>query len=102
VYSATKAGVNAVTRACAEEFGAFGVRVNSIAPGFIDTPMTSVARETDPARRAAYLDGMAKASPLNIIGAPRDIALAALYLASDASRFVTGQVIRANGGVFML
>lgn len=102
VYSATKAAVNAVTRACAVEFGAFGVRVNSIAPGFIDTPMTSAARETDPARRAAYLDGMAKASPLNIIGAPRDIALAALYLASDASRFVTGQVIRANGGVFML
>jgi 3-oxoacyl-[acyl-carrier protein] reductase len=102
VYSATKAGVNAVTRACAVEFGAFGVRVNSIAPGFIDTPMTSVARETDPARRAAYLDGMAKASPLDIIGAPRDIALAVLYLASDASRFVTGQVLRANGGVFML
>lgn len=102
VYSATKAGVNAVTRACAVEFGEFGVRVNSIAPGFIDTPMTSVARETDPERRAAYLEGMAKASPLNIIGAPRDIALAVLYLASDASRFVTGQVIRANGGVFML
>lgn len=102
VYSATKAAVNAITRACAVEFGAFGVRVNSIAPGFIDTPMTSVARETDPARRAAYLEGMANASPLNIIGAPRDIALAALYLASDASRFVTGQVIRANGGVFML
>jgi 3-oxoacyl-[acyl-carrier protein] reductase len=102
VYSATKAGVNAVTRACAVEFGAFGVRVNSIAPGLIDTPLTSVGRDADPQVKRAFFAQAAKSSPLNLTGEPLDIALAVLYLACDASRFVTGQVLRANGGVFML
>jgi 3-oxoacyl-[acyl-carrier protein] reductase len=101
VYSATKAGVNAITRGCAVEFGAFGVRVNSIAPGLIDTPLTSVGRTT-PQQKAEFFAMAARTSPLNMTGVPRDIALAALYLASDAGRFVTGQVMRPNGGTFML
>jgi 3-oxoacyl-[acyl-carrier protein] reductase len=102
----TKAAVNALTRSAAREFGAFGVRVNSIGPGWIETPMVSyrfrdAAGDLDPQKREAALEMFAKASPLGLTGVPRDIALAALYLASDASRFVTGQVLRPNGGAVM-
>jgi 3-oxoacyl-[acyl-carrier protein] reductase len=102
VYAMTKGAVNVCTRACAREFGPHGIRVNAIGPGFIYTPLTTAAHENDPVRRDAYLKAMAQPSPLGIIGEPRDIALAVLYLASDASRFVTGQVLRPNGGVSMV
>jgi 3-oxoacyl-[acyl-carrier protein] reductase len=102
-YGMTKAAVQAATRSAATEFGALGVRVNVVAPGWTVTPMTSFrfrneAGEIDPATREAALQRFAKISPLGLIGQPRDIALAVLYLASDASRFVTGQVLRPNGG----
>jgi len=102
VYSMTKAAVNACTRNCAMEFGKYGVRVNGIAPGFTDTPMTSAAMEPDPQKRQAIKEAAAKASPLGIFGEPRDIGLAVLYLASDAARFITGQTIRVNGGTSMV
>jgi 3-oxoacyl-[acyl-carrier protein] reductase len=106
VYAMTKAAVNSLTRNAAREFGAFGVRVNSVGPGWIDTPMVTyrfrdAAGEVDPQARAAVLQQMAEVSPLGVTGTPRDIALDILYLASDASRFVTGQVLRPNGGVVM-
>jgi 3-oxoacyl-[acyl-carrier protein] reductase len=106
VYAMTKTAVNALTRTAAKEFGGFGVRVNSVAPGFIDTPMVSyrfrdAKGAIDPAQHDATLKQMAQVSPLGLTGRPRDIALAILYLASDASRFVTGQVVRPNGGVVM-
>jgi 3-oxoacyl-[acyl-carrier protein] reductase len=105
-YALTKAAVNMLTRTCAKEFGAFGVRVNAIAPGWIETGMTAyrfknAAGAFDNATRDAALEMLSKASPLGLTGVPRDIALAMLYLASDASRFVTGQVLRPNGGVAM-
>ena len=105
-YALTKAGVNMLTRTCAKEFGAFGVRVNAVAPGWIETGMTAyrfknAVGEFDNATRDAALDMLSKASPLGLTGAPRDVALAVLYLASDASRFMTGQVLRPNGGVAM-
>lgn len=105
-YAMTKAAVNMLTRSSAKEFGAFGVRVNAIAPGWIETGMTeyrfkNAAGEFDNATRDAALQMMSKASPLGLTGVPRDIAMAMLYLASDASRFVTGQVLRPNGGVAM-
>lgn len=102
VYAMTKAAVNVCTRACAREFGPFGIRVNAIGPGFVYTPLTTAAREKDPGRREQILQMMAKATPLGTIGQPRDIALAVLYLASDASRFTTGQVLRPNGGAAMV
>ena len=102
VYAMTKGAVNVCTRACAREFGSYGIRVNAIGPGFIYTPLTTAAHENDPVRREEYLKAMAQPSPLGTIGEPRDIALAVLYLASDASRFVTGQVLRPNGGVSMV
>lgn len=106
VYAMTKAAVNALTRSAAREFGAFGVRVNSIGPGWIETPMVSYrfrdqAGNFDAQKREAAVGMFAKASPLGLTGVPRDIALCALYLASDASRFMTGQVLRPNGGAVM-
>ena len=105
-YALTKAGVNMLTRSCAKEFGGFGVRVNAIALGWIETGMTAyrfnnAAGEFDEATRDAALSMLSRASPLGLTGLPRDIALAMLYLASDASRFMTGQVLRPNGGVAM-
>ena len=98
--------MNSLTRTCAKEFGAFGVRVNAVAPGWIDTPLANTrfrnaAGEIVPELRERGLRERALASPLGITGVPRDIALAMLYLASDAGRFVTGQVIRSNGGASM-
>lgn len=105
-YAISKAGVNMLTRVAAQEFGAFGCRVNAVAPGFIETPMVATAYvnvegNVDPARRTAFLEARSEATPLRTTGKPRDVALAVLYLVSDASRFVTGQVLRPNGGVIM-
>lgn len=106
IYSLTKAGMNMLTRTAAKEFGVFGVRVNAVAPGWVDTPMgvhgfRDANGAIDPAKKAAGVRLRAQASPLGITGTPRDIALAVLYLATDASRFVTGQILRPNGGVAM-
>ena len=106
IYAMTKAGVNAITRSAAREFGTWGIRVNGVAPGWVDTPLgTGGFRDAsgalDPTSYAAGLKARAAASPLGITGEPRDIALAVLYLASDAARFVTGQLLRPNGGIAM-
>jgi 3-oxoacyl-[acyl-carrier protein] reductase len=106
VYGQTKAAVNMMTRDAAVEFGASGVRVNAIAPGWVETGMTVYrflddAGQVDPARREEVMRELAAWTPLRLTGVPRDIALAMLYLASDASRFVTGQVLNPNGGAVM-
>ena len=107
VYAMTKAAINMLTRSLAVEVGADGVRVNTIAPGFIDTPMvtyrfTKPDGSIDMAQKEAIFQARAEGTALHMIGEPMDIAFAMLYLASDASRFVTGQVIRPNGGSAML
>lgn len=106
MYAMTKSGVNALTRSVAREMGPFGIRVNTISPGFVETTMAgwSYRRpdgEDDEAQRETALGLRRQASPLGMIGEPRDIGLAMLYLASDASRFITGQNFRINGGVSM-
>ncbi|HEX7856133.1 MAG TPA: SDR family oxidoreductase [Sphingobium sp.] len=106
IYAMTKAGVNAITRSVARELGPYGVRTNSIAPGFVETPLashgfTASDGTVDAARREAILAQRGSVSPLGLTGTPDDIAWMMLYLASDASRFVTGQVLRPNGGVSM-
>lgn len=78
--------------------------MNAISPGWCDTPINADqyrdrTGEIDPGLRARRIAEMAALSPLGIVGAASDIAYAALYLASDASRFVTGQVLRVSGGV---
>jgi 3-oxoacyl-[acyl-carrier protein] reductase len=106
VYGITKAGVIQLTRTVAAELGPYHVRANAVAPGFIDTPMTqrnwtNADGTVDEARRRDMLGQRGAQSPLGITGEPQDIAYAMLYLASDASRFMTGQVVRPNGGVYM-
>lgn len=106
IYSMTKAAVNMLTRTVAKEFGPYGIRANAVAPGWVDTPMglhgfRDEAGAVSPERREEALQSRASVSPLGLTGTPRDIALAVLYLASDASRFVTGQILRPNGGVAM-
>lgn len=106
IYAMTKAGVSHLTRCAAMEFGANHIRVNAIAPGFTDTPMvqrnwTDASGTVDDAARTALLEARAAQSPLGTTAEPEDQTWAMLYLASDASRFVTGQVLRPNGGVVM-
>jgi 3-oxoacyl-[acyl-carrier protein] reductase len=106
VYGMTKAAVNSLTWTSAMELGTYGIRVNGIAPGWIDTPMTSQlyrddSGRIDPVKRDKVFSEMAGHSPLGRVGQVSDIAYALLYLAADASRFVTGQVLRVNGGESM-
>jgi acetoacetyl-CoA reductase/3-oxoacyl-[acyl-carrier protein] reductase len=90
-YAASKAGLIALARTAAREVGRFGVRVNVISPGWIETPMTAGAPEE--ARRRAIAE-----SALGRTGQPDDVARATLFLASDLARHVTGQVLRVDGG----
>jgi 3-oxoacyl-[acyl-carrier protein] reductase len=106
IYAMTKAGVSHLTRCAAMELGGANIRVNAIAPGFTDTPMvqrnwTNPDGSVDEGARDTLLGARAAQSPLHTTGTPEDQSWAMLYLASDASRFVTGQVIRPNGGVVM-
>jgi 3-oxoacyl-[acyl-carrier protein] reductase len=105
-YGMAKAAVVQLTRVLASELGPVGVRVNAVAPGFVETAMTSrhftaADGTVDDAHRTAVLGAVARTTPLRTVGRPEDVAHAVLYLASDASRFVTGQILRPNGGVAM-
>ncbi len=91
-YVASKAGVIGLTKTLAKEFGARGVRVNAVAPGFIETKMTEVL--TDEVREA-YLSQI----PLRKFGSPTDIANACLFLSSSKADYITGQVLSINGGM---
>jgi 3-oxoacyl-[acyl-carrier protein] reductase len=107
IYAATKAGVVALTRTLALELAKSEIRVNAIAPGMVDTQMSGRRyRNADgsqtPEQRAAMLADMKERIPLGIPGEPRDIAQAVVYLASDASRYMTGQVLHPNGGALMM
>jgi gluconate 5-dehydrogenase len=93
-YTAAKAGLLGLTRSLATEFSPHGVRVNAIAPGWIDTAMTRRAHLDDPARRTRILER----TPMGRLGDPADIGYAAVYLCSEAARFVTGIVLPVDGG----
>jgi 3-oxoacyl-[acyl-carrier protein] reductase len=102
-YSTSKAAAAQYSRGLAMEVAAKGVRVNTLAPGWTDTPMNErhVLRadgSVDAERKAAYVAMRAASAPMGVAGSPFDQAYAVLYLASDAARFVTGMVMRANGG----
>ncbi len=93
-YSASKAGVIALARTSAREVGRFGIRVNAVSPGFIRTPMTAdLSKEV--------LDDAIAETALGRLGEPRDIADAVLFLCSELSRHITGQVLRVDGGQLM-
>ena len=92
-YSASKGAVRAISKAAATTFGRLGVRVNALFPGIIETPMTqnlSTSKE--------LLDQLVRATPLQRLGKPADIANAALFLASDDSSYITGAEIVIDGG----
>jgi 3-oxoacyl-[acyl-carrier protein] reductase len=105
-YAMAKAAVSQLTKTLAVEMAPKGVRVNAIAPGPVDTRIvnynyTDAEGKEDKERHDAYLARMRKMVPLGIMGEPDDMAYAALYLASDAGRFMTGQTIHPNGGIAM-
>lgn len=91
-YSASKAGLIGFTKSVAQEFGSRGIRCNAIAPGFIETAMTEKLPED-------VRDNWIKTIPLRRSGKPDDVANIALFLASDLSSYVTGQVISVDGGM---
>ncbi|MCQ2294694.1 MAG: 3-oxoacyl-[acyl-carrier-protein] reductase [Bacteroidales bacterium] len=91
-YSSTKAGIIGFTRSLAKEIGSRSVRVNAVAPGFIETPMTKQLGE-------AALNEWLKAIPMRRPGQADDIARTCVYLACDLSTYITGQVLRCDGGL---
>lgn len=93
-YSASKTAIDGMTRAMAVELSPNGIRVNAIAPGFIYSEMTAKALDSDPERKAKVFGR----TPMGIMGQPEDIGNAALYLASDAAKYVTGVVLPVDGG----
>ncbi len=93
-YSATKAAVIGLTKGLAKEVGPSGVRVNAVSPGVIDTEMN---RE----HSAETMDVLKQDTPLNRIGRGEEVARAIYFLASDDASFITGQVLRVNGGFYI-
>lgn len=93
-YAASKAGLIALAKSIAQEVGSRGIRANAIAPGFIETAMTAALPES-------VREEWCKKIPLRRGGKPEDIAEVAVFLASDMSAYVTGQVIQVDGGMNM-
>ena len=93
-YSASKAGVIGLTKTLAREVASRGIRVNAVAPGFIDTEMT---RNLDETIRQKLIEQI----PLSRLGLPEDVARCVSFLVSDKSSYITGQVINLNGGMLM-
>ena len=93
-YSASKTGVLGMTRVLAVEFAPLGIRINSLAPGFIYSEMTDKALNADPERKKRVMDR----TPMGRMGQPEEIASAAIFLCSDAASFITGVNLPVDGG----
>ncbi len=93
-YSASKAGVIGFTKTIAREFAQRGINVNAIAPGYIETPMTDALPEK-------AKEELKRLIPMERLGRPEDVADAVLFLVSEASSYITGQVLNVNGGIYM-
>ena len=93
-YAASKAGIEAFSKSVAQEVGSRGIRLNCIAPGFIQTEMTDQLNEN---QQKAILDAV----PMKRMGTPQDIASVAAFLLSDESIYMTGQTLSVNGGLYM-
>ena len=93
-YTASKSAVGGMVKALATEFSPHNVRINAVAPGFIETPMMLTAMGGDPARRDKAMDR----TPMGTWGKPDDIGLAAVFLASPAAKFITGVTLPVDGG----
>lgn len=95
-YAASKTGVNAFTKACAREFGPYGINVNAIAPGRILTPLVYASRTPEQVEK--FLETGKSAAVLGRLGTVEEIAHLALFLASDDAAFITAEIIACNGG----
>jgi len=93
-YSASKAGLIGLTKSVAKELGSRNIRVNAVSPGFIETDMTS---QLSAQVKTRMLDSI----PLGRLGTPGDVANAVAFLASDAASYITGEVLKVNGGMYM-
>jgi len=93
-YSASKAGVIGFTKTIAREFALRGINVNAIAPGYIETPMTEALPEK-------VKEELKRMIPMERLGRPEDVAEGVLFLVSEASSYITGQVLNVNGGIYM-
>ena len=93
-YAAAKAGVIGFTKAAAKEFAARGITVNAVAPGFIDTDMTAVLKDSI---REKLIENI----PLGALGKPEHVADAVIFLVSDAASYITGQTLNVDGGMVM-
>ncbi len=93
-YSASKAGVIALTKTTAKELAGRGIAVNGVAPGFVDTEMTAVLSEKVKAGFLAQI-------PLGRMGMPEEVAEAVYWLCSNAASYITGQILHVNGGMYM-
>jgi 3-oxoacyl-[acyl-carrier protein] reductase len=93
VYSASKAALIGLTKTLAREYASRGITVNAVAPGYIDTDMTRALPEQ---AKKQIMEQV----PLGRIGKPEDVAAAALFLCSDEASYVTGHVLRVNGGMY--
>ena len=91
-YSASKGGVIALTKTCAREFSSRNILVNAIAPGFIQTAMTDALTDEQKTKLAEQI-------PLGRLGTAEDVAKAAVFLCTDASSYITGEIISVNGGM---
>jgi NAD(P)-dependent dehydrogenase (short-subunit alcohol dehydrogenase family) len=92
-YNASKAAVHHLTKSLAAEWGARGVRVNAVAPTYINTPLTAIARTNKP-----MFDAWIDCTPMARIGEPDEIAAVVMFLASDAASLMTGSIVLADGG----
>jgi 2-hydroxycyclohexanecarboxyl-CoA dehydrogenase len=97
VYSATKGGVIAFSKALAREVARHGITVNCVCPGPTDTALLEQVREFDEKLHAS----LARAVPLRRLGRPEDVAAAVVFLASDAAAYITGQTLSVSGGLTM-
>ena len=93
-YSASKGAINAMTKSFALEGSARGIRYNAITPGFIATDMTDALSEDV---KKAYINKI----PLKRFGVPKDVAEAVAFLLSDSSSYITGEILKVNGGIYM-
>jgi 3-oxoacyl-[acyl-carrier protein] reductase len=93
-YAASKAGVIGLTKTIAREFAQRGINVNAVAPGYIQTPMTDVLPEK-------VKEELKRLIPMDRLGQPGDVAEAVLFLVSERSSYITGQVLNVNGGIYM-
>ena len=97
-YMASKAGITQITKNVALEAAPYGIRVNAVCPGIIETRLSSAQAGADEAAESAFFDRFRQRIPLGRVGQPKDVAMAVLFFASDEARHITGSTLLIDGG----